>query len=186
MKESHAAKVVGVLMAAFPNTPTHEGTSQVYETMLADLDYERVDAAIGRLLKTARFMPTIAEIREAVVESENGQVRPGGDAWGDVIAAVHRYGSRRDPVFVDQLVGRCVSSFGWEAICLSEDITADRARFIELYDRLAKVQRKEGQTAIGARMPRIAIRGNQPTALGDAAQKALAAVSRETESGGDA
>lgn len=183
MKASQVTKVVTVLVAAFPNSHVTEDTSAVYESALVDLDYEQVDAAVGRLLRTSRFMPSIAEIREAVIEAGSGQPRPGGDAWGDVIAAVHRYGSRRDPVFADPLVGRCVSSFGWEDLCLSENSTADRARFIELYDRIARAQRKEGQASIGARMPKIAIRGNQPTTLADAARRALADVSRGTETG---
>jgi hypothetical protein len=92
-------------------------------------------------------MPTIAEIREACMDLEHGEPKAGGEAWGEVLAAVSRWGIYRQPgldfQFADPVVARAVQAFGWRNICNSENQQADRARFIELYDRLATVERKQ-------------------------------------------
>jgi hypothetical protein len=53
-----------MLKGAFPAAKTTESTSQVYETMLADLDWVVAQRAVTQLIATSRFLPSIAEIRE--------------------------------------------------------------------------------------------------------------------------
>ena len=50
MTASEAAKIVAVMLAAFPAAKGSAQTSQIYERMLADLDYPAVNAAVERLL----------------------------------------------------------------------------------------------------------------------------------------
>ena len=64
MKKSECAQIVAMLFAAYPQSKGSESTSAVYEEHLADLDFAATKAAIGRLLKSSKFLPTIAEIRE--------------------------------------------------------------------------------------------------------------------------
>jgi hypothetical protein len=146
MNRSEAAKLVAVLLAAFPGAKSTAGTSEVYERMLADLDYPTANAAVERLLATCRFMPTIAEIRTACIDLSHGDRRAGGEAWGECLKAIGRWGYTRSPgkdfSFQDPLVARCVAALGWENLCNSESQMADRARFIELYDQLAIGERR--------------------------------------------
>lgn len=159
MTDSEVAKIVAVLMVSYPNArwmpsrpgapgePDLPGTSTAYERMLRDLDYETTNAAVERLLAiTPRFPPGVAEIREAVLALTVGETRPGGSAWGDVVKAIRRYGYMRSPgkdfTFPDPLVAEAVSAMDWVELCSSENQVADRARFIELYDRLAATRRR--------------------------------------------
>lgn len=143
MTRPEVAKLVAVLIASFPSAKPSPQTSQVYEDMLSDLEHGPTNAAIKRLISTARFMPTIGEIRGAVLEAQHGPQRPGGEAWGDVIAAVHKFGVYRTPVFDDPQVERAVKALGWTEICNSENQVADRARFIETYNALSTNIRRE-------------------------------------------
>jgi len=147
MTQAEAAKLVAVLMAAFPANKATTATSQIFERMLADLDYPAANAAIERLLATARFMPTIGEIRETTLALAIGEQKPGGEAWGDVTKAIGRWGYMRSPgtdfTFADPTTARCVEIMGWGKLCSSENEVADRARFTELYDRLAVQQRRK-------------------------------------------
>ncbi len=147
MTQAEAAKLVAVLMASFPSNKATITTSQVYERMLADLDYPAANAAVERLLATARFMPTIGEIRETTLALSIGEQKPGGEAWGSVTRAIGRWGGYRMPgvdfAFEDPTTARCVQIMQWQKLCLSENETADRARFIELYDRLAVQERRK-------------------------------------------
>jgi hypothetical protein len=147
VKKSEAAEMVGFLLAAFPNARIASATGAVYEHMLADVDASVVQAVLERLIATSKFLPSVAEIRAAVNELHAGPKRPGGDAWGDVLRAISRFGSYRLPVFDDPLVDRAVAALGWRDLCLSENSTADRARFIQLYDELAVQNRTEAVTA---------------------------------------
>lgn len=153
MNRQEAARIVAVIMHACPSQATRidrdraAGMVDAYEALLADLSYEQCNAAVRILLQTKNWMPSVAEIRAAVVELERGPVRPGGEAWGQVKAAIGRYGSYRTPgtdfTFTDPVTARCVSALGWQTLCLSENEPADRARFIELYDRLAAQSHRE-------------------------------------------
>lgn len=145
MTQLEAKKIVAVLVASFASSRFTMDTVGVYERMLADLDYVVANAAVERLLATAKFLPTIAEIREACLTLSNGEKRPGGDAWGEVLAAIRKYGYVRVPgqdfEFSDTVVAKCVRALGWTELCSSENVHADRARFIELYDAEASQSR---------------------------------------------
>jgi hypothetical protein len=153
MTQLEVAQLVAMLAAAFPHARIGEKTMQVYESMLADLDHEAAKRACARLLSTAKFMPTIAEIRGATVDMEHGPRRIGAEAWGDVNDAVRRFGRYQPPAFEDPLVAECVRSFGWSSLCDSTNDTADRARFIELYDGLAARQRADKVAGGGLSLP---------------------------------
>jgi len=141
MTDLEVNKLVSVLLAAFPSSKATLGTSMSYESMLADLDYAVANAAIERLLATSKFLPTIAEIRDACLVLQTGDKMPGGQAWGLVLSAIKRFGSYRQPGvdfdFQDPLVLRCVLMLGWQELCQSENSVADRARFTELYEDLS-------------------------------------------------
>jgi hypothetical protein len=153
MTDVEAQRLITCVVTAFPATlarltpDQQRDTQAIYRRMLADLDYPAANAAIERLLATAKFMPTVAEIREATLAIESGEQKPGGEAWGEVLKAVSVYGSYRTPgvefTFSDPVTARCVDSLGWSSLCLSENTVADRARFIELYDKQAAQSRRK-------------------------------------------
>lgn len=144
MTRAEAAELVAVLSSAYRAQSITEATCQVYETMLADLGYAAAQRAIARLIATSRYMPTVAEIREAVLEVERGPQRGGVEAWGDVLEAIRRVGAYNPaPEFGDPIVSECVRLMGWVALCRGTNEAADRARFVELYESLAQRRRKE-------------------------------------------
>lgn len=156
MEELHAKKLVAALAAAYPTNKLDDDSIRVYTRMLLDLDYDATNAAIARLVATCKFPPSIAEIREATLALVIGEVRAGGEAWG----AALRLRSPRpveqlvdlDPVMVECLdrlglserdtAWRCgveVTRWRFEP---GENEASDRARFIDLYDRMAAQRRK--------------------------------------------
>lgn len=130
------AQLVAVLADAYPRAPVSVETVKVYESLLADLEFEVTQQAVARLIATSKWFPTIAEIRAAVVEIRCGPRRSGVEAWGDVVKAIRFLGAYRLPTFDDPLVAECVRTAGWVNLCRSDNDAADRARFIELYEAL--------------------------------------------------
>lgn len=165
MTEQESRQILATLFAAFPvetrNINANEAAAivGVYRRGLEDLDGQLVASAIDVLTKTVERLPTIAKIRQAVVELQHGYRRPGGDAWGDVVAAIKRHGAARAPgadfSFGDPLVARAVDQMGWRELCLSTNQIADRARFVELYDEYAHGVRTLAQIAPGATHPAL-------------------------------
>lgn len=172
MTEAQVRDLIVKMTAALPRdwsflTKEQQGaTEAIYVRMLADLPWFAARAAVESLLSTAKNMPTIAEVRAATLNAMHGNVRAGGDGWGDVRKAISRYGMNRTPEFADPVVARVVRALGWRELCQSESDVSDRARFIELYDRFAREQRHEANVsqlpaaqrlrAIQAAQPQIA------------------------------
>jgi hypothetical protein len=146
MNTLEVKKLVAVLIAAFPAGKITDETVGVYERMLGDLDYPAANAAVERLLATSKWLPTVAEIREAALTLNTGEIRAGGEAWGEVITAIGRHGRNRLPgkdfQFGDPIVAECVAALKWRELCDSDNQVADRARFVELYDQLAARHRR--------------------------------------------
>ncbi|MEO7736249.1 MAG: hypothetical protein ABIY55_35150, partial [Kofleriaceae bacterium] len=117
-------------------------------------EFSRSRAAVERLVKSSKWIPTIAEIRESAVDVVHGACIPGGQAWGHCLAMIRRYGSHRYPgidfAIDDPLLHATIRAFGWLDLCQSTNPHADRARFIALYDELAKSERKEAAIAPSA------------------------------------
>lgn len=184
MDRKETAKIVTVMVAATAqgaklDAKAVEAMVTAYSALLVDLDYARCNAAVRVLLQSQTWIPSVADIRRVVLELERGPVRPAGDAWGDVTAAIRRYGQRRTPgvdfEFDDPQVAHCVRSLGWSTLCLSEDQTADRARFIELYGAVASQERREQQVPMLGAARELRARGELSSA-GDLVAGLLAAA----------
>jgi hypothetical protein len=176
MTPTQAKAAVKLLLAAYPTQRQRmsdsdvTGMTEVYATAFAKLDDAIVRAAISALVLTERWLPSVAQVVAKVADMRDGRKRAGGDAWGDVLGAMRRYGSHRTPgidfSFADPLVARVVKAFGWGDLCASDNAAADRARFIELYDKLATEDASD--RAVSGAMPGLAFkelpRGTTPVA----------------------
>lgn len=157
MNRVEAKQLVAVVIGAFPNARVTPATPGAYENAIRDLEYAHASAAIARLLATAKFMPAIAEIREAAVEVAcGGDQRSGAEAWGDVVRAVGTFGINRIPTFADPLVWSAVEAIGWRTICNSDETDpAPRAKFADAYNRLARSARRTAAMSRGAMVPQL-------------------------------
>lgn len=151
MTKAEAAKIVVHLVSLWTQTPVSEVMQRLYAQHLADLDFEATVLAIDRLAKTAKWLPTVAEIRETVLAVTQGPKRIGSEAYSDVLNAIRFVGSYGVPTFEDPCVGECVRLMGWRNLCRGENEAADRARFIELYDGLQ--DRARADVVVGCALP---------------------------------
>ncbi len=62
MTAQEASVVVAMLMAAYPNARLPDGTVLAYESFLAELERDQTTRAVRVIIRTSKFMPTIAEI----------------------------------------------------------------------------------------------------------------------------
>jgi hypothetical protein len=182
-----------IIMALFSNYATQisrrtaEDVAIALETYvigLEDLSVEDARAAVNRAIKTMKWLPNVAELRELVVSTTMTTARKtGAEAWGDVMKAIGKYGRNRVPgvsfEFTDALVARVVDSLGWADLCNDDDAAArasSRKRFIEAYEQMTRNVRTDTQASLGARSVHIPARIGGTTSLGDTTRKLLDAV----------
>lgn len=151
MNLNESKLLIGILCAAYPaqasrlNETAIAGMVASWADLLSDVPFAAAKAALAVHARTCKWLPSVAEIREAVATGGERQ-RPGGDAWGDVrklmsstkqrtAFSAHRFPREHD--VEDPITWRCIEAMGWLELCNSESPESDRARFIELYDKLA-------------------------------------------------
>lgn len=159
MTRGEAAKLVLLLIEAYPGSKSSARTSEVYETMLADLDAGIAAQAVRRLIATAKWLPTVAEVRSTYADLAHGPVPSGEDAYADLLQQVRRVGIYRAPRFTDPLAERAMLGVygSWRACCNApENDQAGRARFLDFYQRLATQQRLDQASGIPLPEPKRA------------------------------
>lgn len=146
------------LSMAFPNVKIEPATIAVYAKRLSAMPTESVCAAIDRLMDTARFFPTIGEIKEAAVAGPFG-LDLADEAWAEVVREAKRVGFNRPPVFRNgrfeappapefssPLIAQAVNAIGWESICTSDKPEIVAAQFRKAFNALLERQTKARQT----------------------------------------
>lgn len=132
------AKVCGVMAAAYPNYKLTPQTIHVYARTLGDLPADMLEAAALQCIATSEFFPTVAALRKAAFEimAHAQGIPTAHEAWGEVRRAMGTVGHMGKPKFSHPIVERAVAALGWRDLCLSDNPTADRARFLECYQQL--------------------------------------------------
>lgn len=77
--------------------------------------------------------------------TQNGDVKDWGEGWKQVLDAIRKYGSYRakDAMeSLDSITRQCVERIGFNNICMSENIEADRAIFGMIYEQIAERERR--------------------------------------------
>jgi hypothetical protein len=150
--------------------------AKLYAAGLMDLEFETTKAAVIRIVHTSKFLPTVAEIREAAGVVLYGDQITGLTAWGEVIRAIGRHGAYKRPgttaeleqgdadfVIENPITLRVIRTLSWSALCSGTIQTqmADRARFADEYDTIAGQERKNAQASPGFKSPALQIVGSE-------------------------
>ena len=105
----------------------------LYFNALEDFEIEQVVNAVGLAIKTLKFYPKIAEIRELI----EGQIEDrAAIAWYTVIEATKVYGQYNSIRFDDLLIHWIVERMGgWPHFCglVAEELPFRQKDFIQLY-----------------------------------------------------
>ncbi len=149
------AKAIGIALSWYPSTRSWSAdeialTVEQYAGALADLDPKVVLAAIESI--GGEWFPALPHVREAAARMQVGQFGMGAvEGWTQVMDAIRKHGAyhgyttqvevgmnSRDGLpgaIEDPVAQTVVSALGWNTLCMSENPTADRARFLELYEQ---------------------------------------------------
>ncbi len=138
----HVIVVIHLLSATYSHAFGPEQT-RAYVATLADIDGELLKAAALRFIENNTYprIPTPGELRQhaaEIVTSAQG-LPAGAEAWGEVMHQLRYVGSWGAPAWDNPLIAAAVKDVGgWMNLCMSDNPTADRARFIAAYDERLK------------------------------------------------
>ena len=148
MTKQEIGALLALATANFPSMQEKDmrPTANLWSEMLSDIPFDIAKAALIKVLATARFWPTVAEIREAAAEIINPQLPSPIEAWGEVVQAIKIYGLYRQEEGLNSLspiTKRVVQNIGWREICLCEQPDIIRGQFRMAYEQYAKREKEE-------------------------------------------
>lgn len=147
MNRNEVMMIMGTLQVAYPRFYNNNSEEEItlainlWTKMLDDLTVEEVALAVNKIIATSEWPPSIADVRKAVTETQKGQIKDAGEAWGEVTAAIRQFGYVREKEALESMseeTKRTVKYIGWQTICASENLMADRAHFFKIYEVVKK------------------------------------------------
>lgn len=152
-------EVTRLLMLAASNFPSLQEkdlrpTAVLWEKMLSDLPYQQAEMALIRVLSSAKFFPTVADIREAVVSNNNAGQLNHVEAWEEAQRAVRNYGTYREAEALASLspeTRKVIKGIGWKSFCGSEDAEILRGQFRMMFETMQSRSNEEAKLPQGLR-----------------------------------
>lgn len=160
------SKAMMVLGETF-NEPVSAVRIEAYYAALIDLDAAAVLAAMQQCMRSCKFFPKPAEIRE-LVEGDT-EMRSDG-AWGEVLQAIRSVGYMRFPVFEDPRIMPAIRDVwgNWERLCST--LPSEGPELVGWIKQF-----KSAYRSVGARAEQARLLAGVPKELGDTL-KAIAAT----------
>ena len=126
----------------------NEQAMELWFNQLQDLPYKLAELTLNKWVATNKWSPTIADIREQALGITQGTAKEWGEAWQDVLRAIHKYGSYRELEALeslDETTRKVVERLGFRNICLSEEIQVERANFRMIYEQMQEREKQDAQ-----------------------------------------
>ncbi len=135
--------LISMTAANFPHVQEKDlgPTVLLWSEILSDIPFKVAKAAIIKVLATAKFWPTVAEIREAAASLTAGSAPLVADAWAMVREAIRRDlpENRLHPA-----IQRAIRGFGGlDGIGYSENIEIIRSQFFKIYEPVARDEQQQ-------------------------------------------
>lgn len=129
------------------NILSNDKALELWYKQLNDIPYELAEIVVNKWVATNKWSPTIADIREQAADLISGERKDWGEAWREVLRSIGRYGSYdvdNGLKCLDEVTRKVVKQLGYINLCMSEDLSRDRANFRMMYEaELEKQKQRE-------------------------------------------
>lgn len=133
-----------------PNTEA----MQLWYRELQDIPFPVAEATLRKWVSTEKWSPSIAEIREMAATIQHGEIPDWGEAWEKVLKAIRKHGMYNIGAAMesfDPLTRQAVERIGFRELCMSENISVDRANFRMVFETLYRREQTKQQLALPLR-----------------------------------
>ena len=145
------------------NLLPNEQAMELWFKQLEDIPYQVAETGLNKWVALNKWSPSIADIREMASEIVNGELPDWGDAWEEVCKAIRCYGSYRALEALESLsplARKATERMGFTNLCMSENVSADRANFRMIYETLAERQKRDAQLPAQLKEMLLEIKGS--------------------------
>lgn len=150
---SQRAAAMALIKACYPKFTDVQG--EAYAQLTADIPEGVLAQAVKNVIKTSRYQPTVAEIRDEAGNILKAATRTKTpipeEEWEMVLRAMAQIGPYRAPKWECDTTAAAVKKIGWMTLCGADmsSLPYLRGQFIETWNKLsnaAKMQRRMGTT----------------------------------------
>lgn len=123
----------------------------IWYSLLKDISYDVLNAAIQKYMLSNKVPPTIAHLREIATTVRFGELPDWSESWEEVIKAIRRYGSYNEAEALeslDDVTRQAVLRLGFRNLCMSENISVERANFRMIYEQLVQRHKDKQNTPV--------------------------------------
>ena len=162
MTKADAAKLVAIVITAYPNYDKFKdeaavtATVSLWATMFQSDDGKIVALALNKHIATSKWPPSVAEIREIMLEMQHPELIPPDTAWqavSDLLYSVGEYNYGDINRQLPPLIARAVESIGWTNLwemhrgCyVGGKPGMDRVAFIQQYGPMYEREKQRAMT----------------------------------------
>ncbi|QEK12607.1 hypothetical protein FQB35_10595 [Crassaminicella thermophila] len=120
-----------------------ERITMLWYKIFKEDDPKLFEMAIETYIATNEFKPTPAGIRKCMEKLATNYNLNGAEAWGKVMELIKKYGWYRadealQEIKNDRPLYQAVQAMGFRELCVSENLMADRAHFLKMYEQYMK------------------------------------------------
>lgn len=148
------SKVAAALRTYYPaqNIMPNRQSMELWYMQLCDIDYSVMTMALNQWVAVNKWAPTIADLREQSYTITDPGIADWDAAYEEVRKNIRKYGFYNAEEGLAQLSGvtlETVKRLGYTRMCLSDNPTAMRANFRDIYNRLAERAKSEARMPAG-------------------------------------
>lgn len=149
MTRKETMEIIMTIMSAYPNSKQMserqvECMIDTWSTVFEGDAETDVRNAVGKLICTSKWMPSISEVRETMVKMNRPDIVEPGRAWEAVSDLIHSFSvfaEKNLDELLPPLIARAVRVIGWDSLCRmcggsSRGFAEDTARktFLAVYE----------------------------------------------------
>lgn len=165
MNKADAARLVAIVVTAYPNYDKFRdeqavtATVNLWASMFATDDGRIVALALNKHIATSKWPPSVAELREIMLEIQRPDLIPPDKAWAAVSDLLHTVGEYNHGDLQHQLpplVARAVETIGWgnlwemhRSYCVGGKPGMDRVAFVQQYGPMYEREKQWAMTPEG-------------------------------------
>lgn len=162
MTKADAARLVAIVVTAYPNYDKFRdeeavtATVNLWATMFSVDDSRIVALALNKHIATSKWPPSVAEIRELMLEIQHPDLIPPDKAWIAVSDLLYSEGANNHGDLYYQLpplIARAVESIGWgnlwemhRSYCVGGKPGMDRVAFMQQYTPMYDREKQRAMT----------------------------------------
>lgn len=165
MTKADAARLVAIVVTAYPNYDKFRdeqavtATVNLWASMFTADDGRIVALALNKHIATSKWPPSVAELREIMLEIQRPDLIPPDKAWAAVSDLLHTAGEYNHGDLQSQLpplVARAVETIGWgnlwemhRSYCVGGKPGMDRVAFVQQYGPMYEREKQRAMTPEG-------------------------------------